>query len=46
MLSSVQRLPNNQGLSVRDYPVSAEDYELLEEAGRGVSATVSVLNLI
>ena len=25
----------------RDYPTSAEDYELLEEAGRGVSATVS-----
>ena len=30
-------------LSVRDYPVSAEEYELLEEAGRGVSATVSAL---
>lgn len=26
--------------SVREYPVSAEEYELLEEAGRGVSATV------
>ena len=26
----------------RDYPVSAEEYELLEEAGRGVSATVSI----
>ncbi len=26
--------------AIRDYPVSAEDYELLEEAGRGVSATV------
>ena len=25
---------------VREYPVSAEEYELLEEAGRGVSATV------
>ena len=31
---------------VRDYPVSAEEYELLEEAGRGVSATVSVQNVL
>lgn len=28
------------GIGRRDYPVSADDYELLEEAGRGVSATV------
>ena len=30
-----------RGSAVRDYPVSADEYELLEEAGRGVSATVS-----
>jgi hypothetical protein len=24
----------------RDYPVTADEYELLEECGRGVSATV------
>lgn len=28
------------GMTRREYPVSAEEYELLEEAGRGVSATV------
>lgn len=28
------------GLARREYPVSADEYELLEEAGRGVSATV------
>lgn len=31
---------------VRDYPVSAEEYELLEEAGRGVSATVSAHDVL
>ena len=30
--------------ATREYPVSAEEYELLEEAGRGVSATVRPLN--
>ncbi len=29
---------------VREYPVSADEYELLEEAGRGVSATVRQLS--
>lgn len=28
----------------RDYPTTADSYELLEECGRGVSATVSVSN--
>lgn len=31
---------NLLGLGRREYPVSADEYELLEEAGRGVSATV------
>lgn len=31
---------NLLGITRREYPVSAEEYELLEEAGRGVSATV------
>eukprot|EP00891_Asterochloris_glomerata_P007781 jgi/Astpho2/7781/Aster-06073 len=31
---------NNLNVLRKDYPTSAEDYELLEEAGRGVSATV------
>jgi hypothetical protein len=31
---------------VREYPVSADEYELLEEAGRGVSATVRHLSML
>ncbi len=31
---------------VREYPVSADEYELLEEAGRGVSATVRNLSML
>lgn len=30
---------------VREYPVSADEYELLEEAGRGVSATVRLSDI-
>lgn len=39
-LAGVKSNGNLLGMGRRDYPVSAEEYELLEEAGRGVSATV------